>query len=419
LLSSNWEKNVNILLGRWSVVLLMLGALHAGARGQETVSPKAPAAIEISPDAQANESLAPQPASNRAAGRLLLQLKDDGAGVFSLSPVYAEEYSHRLAIDLEDHLIAANPLGIEVTPVEEPLRLHLKLPAAEGLIVTKAPPESEGAKAGLQQHDVILRVVERPVGDVAAFIKALQAQEGEKPLRLSIVREGKPLAVEAVIRPARVVALNEYTDLTPKVDASQAAHDRYRIGVTLADVDATLRAQLKLPEGHGLVVTEVVPESAAAEAGIQANDILISLDGHPLTLTEKVNEQVQSIGDRKVTLKFLRAGEEQSIEIAPRKVAAAKEEAPTAAWLGLATLQNCQSCHQNPHGDYRAVHGTFNHLMRVAPHTPLLYWSDKAPPAGDAGEQLNKLKAQLAEMQATLGALEATLAETPDPAKKE
>ena len=79
----------------------------------------------------------------------------------------------RVAIDLEDQLIAANPLGIEVTPVEAPLRLHLKLPATEGLIVIKAPPESEGAKAGLRQHDVILRMVDNPVAEVSDFLQVL------------------------------------------------------------------------------------------------------------------------------------------------------------------------------------------------------------------------------------------------------
>ena len=143
-------------------------------------------------------------------------------------------------------------------------------------------------------------------------------------MRLAIVREGKPLNVQAIIRPARVVIWKgsdwKGNDVDQwSVETFQSADDRYLIGVTLAEVNATLRAQLKLPEGQGLVVTEVIPESAAAAAGLQTNDILISLDGQSLSTIEKINEQVQAIADRKVALKILRAGEERSIEITPRK----------------------------------------------------------------------------------------------------
>lgn len=49
----------------------------------------------------------------------------------------------------------------------------------------------------------------------------------------------------------------------------------------LADVDAPLRAQLKLNDGEGLVVTNVKPDGAGAESGLLLYDVLLGLTDEP------------------------------------------------------------------------------------------------------------------------------------------
>lgn len=79
----------------------------------------------------------------------------------------------------------------------------------------------------------------------------------------------------------------------------------YRVGVTLSDADDTLRSQLKLADGEGLIVTDVVPDGPAAAAGIQKHDVLIKLDGKRISTIEKINAQIQELKDRPATLAFL------------------------------------------------------------------------------------------------------------------
>jgi hypothetical protein len=55
-----------------------------------------------------------------------------------------------------------------------------------------------------------------------------------------------------------------------------------RLGVRLEKPSPTLADQLDLPEGQGLVVEEVRPDSAAARAGIKTHDILLELNGKPV-----------------------------------------------------------------------------------------------------------------------------------------
>src|SRR3989442_468480 len=46
------------------------------------------------------------------------------------------------------------------------------------------------------------------------------------------------------------------------------------LGISTVSADATLRTQLKLPEGVGLVVNYVAPDGPAHQAGIQLHDVL-------------------------------------------------------------------------------------------------------------------------------------------------
>ena len=56
-----------------------------------------------------------------------------------------------------------------------------------------------------------------------------------------------------------------------------------RMGALVKTPDATLVEQLDLPKNQGLVIGEVKADSPAAKAGIKANDILLELDGKPVS----------------------------------------------------------------------------------------------------------------------------------------
>src|SRR5262249_40302748 len=54
-----------------------------------------------------------------------------------------------------------SPLGVEVTDAGPGLRAQLGLADGSGVLITSINPESELAKAGLQVHDIVLRIGEQ------------------------------------------------------------------------------------------------------------------------------------------------------------------------------------------------------------------------------------------------------------------
>jgi serine protease Do len=105
------------------------------------------------------------------------------------------------------------------------------------------------------------------------------------------------------------------------------------LGVAVAPADPALAAQLRLPEGQGLVVKVVEPESPAAKAGLQEHDLLTKLDDQILIDPRQLFVLVRNRKEgEKVTLTYMRAGAEAR---APVTLATHTPEAGRAFhWIG-------------------------------------------------------------------------------------
>src|SRR5262245_55998496 len=80
------------------------------------------------------------------------------------------------------------------------------------------------------------------------------------------------------------------------------------LGVEVAPAEATLRAQLGVEEGVGVVVTGVANEKDAAKLGLKPHDIVLKFDDRPVTSPEKFHELVGSEQGKTIRLHLLRQG---------------------------------------------------------------------------------------------------------------
>jgi hypothetical protein len=86
------------------------------------------------------------------------------------------------------------------------------------------------------------------------------------------------------------------------------------LGVDTSQVPAVVSDQLGLAKGFGLVVDYVEPNSPAATAGVQQNDILKMLNDQILIEPSQLRKLLQTFTDgTEVTLTVLRKGQEQKL----------------------------------------------------------------------------------------------------------
>jgi len=88
------------------------------------------------------------------------------------------------------------------------------------------------------------------------------------------------------------------------------------IGIAMEQVQDVVRSQLSLAPGEGVVVSHVMPDSPAAEAGLQANDILLRFEDQILVEMSQLKKLIamKKPGEN-VKLTYLRKGERKDATV--------------------------------------------------------------------------------------------------------
>jgi len=91
----------------------------------------------------------------------------------------------------------------------------------------------------------------------------------------------------------------------------QAAAQGASLGITMDEVPALTRSQLRLPEGIGVAVRHVAKGSAAEKAGLKVNDIITQLDDQLIINGQQLQTLIRTKkpGDE-VTVTYIRKGKE-------------------------------------------------------------------------------------------------------------
>jgi hypothetical protein len=87
------------------------------------------------------------------------------------------------------------------------------------------------------------------------------------------------------------------------------------LGLSASQPPQALRRQLKLPDGTGLVIDFIQPDSPASKVGLKQYDLLTKLNDQILVNAEQLSVLVRTFKPgNKVRLEFLREGDRQSVE---------------------------------------------------------------------------------------------------------
>ncbi|WDE11742.1 DegQ family serine endoprotease [Thalassomonas haliotis] len=92
---------------------------------------------------------------------------------------------------------------------------------------------------------------------------------------------------------------------------------RGQIGVGIQDITPDLRKAFDIANGQGgVLVTNVMEDSPAEDAGLKSGDVIVAVDGKQTTSTGQLRSQIgmRTIGD-KVTLTVIRDGDEEIIKV--------------------------------------------------------------------------------------------------------
>ena len=136
----------------------------------------------------------------------------------------------------------------------------------------------------------ILAAVVATGSSVAAFAQA--PEEQKRVVRVMVLGDGQ---VEVVKDDQKLRApVVEFRELVDRGRPTLALHwGGAYLGVELVNLNEPLRAHFGVPEGSGVLVSNVVDDSPAARAGVQVGDIITRFDGEDVTTSRKLTAMVR------------------------------------------------------------------------------------------------------------------------------
>ena len=178
-----------------------------------------------------------------------------------------------------------------------------------GALVGDVTPDSPAAKAGLKKGDQIVKLGDKQVQSVEAFLQAVESKKPGDKLTLGILRDNKEqnLTVTLAERPAQEA---------PRFPRQPGLRRPAFLGVQMLPLTPELRQRLKMEaNAAGVVVTDVVPNSPAAKAGLKRDDVITAIDDHEVKNPMELRRAVQTAGPGKeVKLQVLRGTEKVTIK---------------------------------------------------------------------------------------------------------
>jgi Do/DeqQ family serine protease len=163
-------------------------------------------------------------------------------------------------------------LGVSMYTVTPDIAHSLGLANATGALVSQVVEGSPADKAGIRTGDVITSVNGQPVKSNSELRNTIGLRRVGDKVEIGLVRDGKPLRVTAVI-----------ADTASEANAGPASIHKALEGAQLGDA----------PDAGGALVRSVDAGSAAAQAGLRADDVIVGANRGRVSSVHELRERAK------------------------------------------------------------------------------------------------------------------------------
>ena len=205
--------------------------------------------------------------------------------------------------------VSRGQLGVQVQAISAEEARGLGLPDASGALVSVVVPGSAAAKAGIERADVIRSVNGRQVNVSSDLPPLIGGMAPGTKVRVGILRDGKPREIEVKLDTLNEELAGGAVDQPgPDEDGAEpAASGRGNpLGLVGRDLNANERQQLGLQSNEGVRLARV--GDAAAEAGLQPGDVILSVGRTSVNSAAALDRALGGVKDGQTVMLLVRRG---------------------------------------------------------------------------------------------------------------
>jgi serine protease Do len=207
-------------------------------------------------------------------------------------------------------------LGVQIQSITPEMAASLGSKDMTGAIIAEVVPSGPAAKAGMQQGDIVIAVNGKAVQDSRDLSRRVATLLAGSKATFTIMRDGsrKDITADITLRKDQQVASNQKGG-----DNDQSESKTKAMGLGLSPLTPDVRRQFNLDDSvNGVLVTDVDPNSDAADKGLRPGDILRSIGNKPVHSPQDVQGRVadaHAAGRKSVLLLVTRGGGERFIAV--------------------------------------------------------------------------------------------------------
>ena len=180
-------------------------------------------------------------------------------------------------------------LGVVIQNVNDDMADSVGLPEASGAMITKVTEDGPAAKQDIKAGDVIVSVNGDKVKDSRDLARKIAELHADTDVALSIMRYGDEHQVEMRLGSfptgKKLAALKE--------DKPDPGEEMKNLGLSLAPA-----ARFPGAGEEGVVITEVDPDSDAADKGLKPGDVILEVAGEAVSQPSDVAKGVKRAMDK-------------------------------------------------------------------------------------------------------------------------
>jgi serine protease Do len=185
---------------------------------------------------------------------------------------------------------------VTLQPIDNDLANFYKLDKVQGALVTDVIKDSPADQGGLKQEDIILNYNNLPVENLSAFRNAVSLMPPGSKLTLKVNRDGKIVTVHVTI------------SVMPD-DPVVASTLTQKLGIQVQTLTPEKAQQYNLNIEKGVVITQVLPGSPAAEASLKPGGLIVEINRKSVSNLDEFYAALQDAFKEKRVLLKIRQGD--------------------------------------------------------------------------------------------------------------